>query len=57
MRKRIAGSAAAAALLTCLGAPIAFFRGSLDEMAFQWLFAMASILWFVSATTYASTKH
>jgi hypothetical protein len=56
MLRSLAALAAAGALVACAAAPVAFFRGSIEEPTFQWLFALASVAWFASATTYVSLK-
>lgn len=56
MLKRMAGLAAAGALVTCAATPVAFFRGAIEEPTFQGLFALASVAWFASAITYVSVK-
>ena len=56
MLKTAAGVLAGASLLTCIVTPIPYFRGSVPEPTFQWVFALASIGWFVAATTFVSRK-
>jgi hypothetical protein len=54
MLKTIAAIVAGASLLTCLGTPFAYFYGGLTEQTFQWLFALASLTWFIGATIFVS---
>lgn len=56
MVKRLAGTAAGAAMLVCLSTPVAYFRGSIEEASFHGWFAAASLVWFVAATVFASRK-
>ncbi len=36
-------------LAACLAAPVAYFRGSLDEDAMKNLFLLASVVWFAAS--------
>lgn len=54
MRKAISGATATLSLLACLGAPIGYFLGALDEQAYRQLFAAASLAWFVAATIFTT---
>ncbi len=56
MLKAIAGTFAAAGLVACIAVPVAFFHGAVTEPAFQWVFALGSIVWFISATVFASRR-
>ncbi len=56
MLKSLAAVIAGLSLLACLGMPFLYFRGAMAESMFQWLFAVASIAWFVGATMFASQK-
>ena len=56
MLKSAAAILAGASLLACIVTPVSYFQGSMAEPMFQWLFALASIGWFVGATTFVSRK-
>jgi len=56
VRKAISGAVAALSLLACLAAPIGYFAGALGEESYRRLFATASLVWFVAATIFATSR-
>lgn len=54
--RKLALVLALVSLAACLTAPIAWFRGSLDEMAMKTTFSIASVAWFFSAGFWSARR-
>jgi len=45
-----------ASLAACLAAPVVYFHGGMTEAVYKQTLTVASIVWFVAATTWATRK-
>lgn len=54
MKKIIVPSLAGISLFFCLASPFLFFLGKISEKDYKHIFLLASLLWFLFATLWAS---
>jgi hypothetical protein len=54
--KLISGLLSLASLAACLAAPVVYFHGGMTEAAYKLSLIVASLVWFVAATTWATRK-